>query len=311
MTTVQTVTGPVQDSQLGATLSHEHVFVNSPDLPHQYPWLYDRETALAHAVTELEEAKAAGIGSIIDVTTPDLGRDIELMREAGRRSGVHIVAATGIWLEAPRWFQRATLDEVVAVFTHEIEVGIAGTDVRAGVIKVANNNPPGVGELQEKILRAATRAAMATGVPISTHTSPYDVGREQMRVFAAEGLPPHLATIGHAQTGDVDYLREVVERGHYLSIDHWRPGRDGESDVLDAVTKLCEEGHAGHVTLGHDNVPEGYDWWPHGEHEGPSLYTYVPTTVRAQLAERGVTAAHFAAMLVTAPARFLSGGRGE
>jgi len=315
MTQVQTATGPVEHDQLGVTLAHEHLFIHSTGLQHQYPWLYDRESAIEHVTLELQDAAAAGVGAIIDVTTPDLGRDVELMAEASRRSGVHVIVATGIWLEIPRMFRPrwdgrggADADQAAAIFTREIELGAQGTSTRAGVIKVANNRPPGIGDVEETILRGAARAARATGVPISTHTSPYDVGRDQMRVFAEEEVPPHLVAIGHAFTDDLDYLRAVLAAGHYLSIDHFGRGREEEPGVLDAVAALAAEGHADHLMLGHDNGGE-MDWRPHGPHAKPSTWRYVPEGGRAELERRSVAAADIEAMLIRAPAAFLSGQR--
>jgi phosphotriesterase-related protein len=180
---------------------------------------------------------------------------------------------------------------------------------------VADGDPPGIGDPQERILRAAARAALRTRVPITTHTGPYTIGREQMRIFEEEGLPPHLAAIGHAFTDDLEYLREVLSRGHYLSIDHFGIGRDVEPRVIEAVAQLCADGHASHVMLSHDHSSEaalsGYrPWWgEHPAHESPSGYTYVFREVLPQLRALGVAAADIDAMLATAPAAFLAGGR--
>ena len=313
MADVQTATGPVDSGELGITLSHEHLFIHSTGLQHQYPWLYDRETAVEHVSLELQDAAAAGVGTVIDVTTPDLGRDVEMIAEASRRSGVRVIVPTGIWLEIPRLFQRrfdgrngADADETAEIFAREIERGAAGTSIRAGVIKVANNRPPGIGEPEETILRGAARAARRTNVPISTHTSPYDIGREQVRIFADEGLPPHLAAIGHSFTDDIDYLRSVLAAGHYLSIDHFGRDREEEPAVLDTVAALCAEGHAARLMLGHDWGGE-MDWRPHEAHRPPSTWRYVPERGRAELERRGVSRDDIESMLIRGPAAFLSG----
>lgn len=315
MTEVQTATGAVTHDQLGVTLSHEHLFIASPGMRNSYAWLTDPEMEVAHAVAELEQAKAAGVRSIIEVSTPDLGRAPALMQEASRRSGVNVVVATGIWLDIPRALQSAPIDDIAALFVHEIEDGLAEADCRAGVIKVANGDPPGIGDPQERILRAAARAAARTGVPITTHTGPYTIGREQMRIFADEGLAPHLVAIGHSFTDDLEYLREVLAAGHYLSVDHFGIGSDVEALVIEAVAALCAEGHASRVMLGHDHAAEsglsGYTpWWgEHPAHEPPSGYTYIFREVLPQLRKLGVADADINAMLIQAPAAFLSGGR--
>jgi phosphotriesterase-related protein len=314
MTLIQTVTGPIEHTALGLTLAHEHLFVNSAGIRENYPWMFDEEAEMAHALHKLEEAKAAGVQTLVDVSTPDLGRTPRLIRKAAEQSGINVVVATGLWLDIPRTIARRSVEEIADVFVHEIEVGLAGIDnCRAGVIKVADGDPPqgfGIGEPQEKVLRAAVQAAMRTRVPITTHTGPYTIGREQMRIFADEGVEPALVAIGHSYTDDVEYLREVLTRGHYLSIDRFGPGRDEiEAGVIKAIVQLCSDGHADHIMLGDDYGPEQWRWGPHPPDEAPRGWAYVPTEVRRKLQDAGVSAADVDTMLCAAPPAFLSGGR--
>ncbi len=309
MTAVQTATGPVDHSALGVTLPHEHLVIHSTGLQQQYPWLYDREASIERATAELVRGREGGVGTIVEVSPPDLGRDVRMIEEISRRAGVRVVACTGIWLEIPRWFEAASVDQIADVFAHEIQQGIADTTIRAGVIKLANGRSLGIEDVQERVLRGAARAAIRTRVPITTHTSPYDIGRDQMRIFDDEGLPPHLVAIGHAFTDDLEYLHAVLDGGRYVSIDHFRPGREDQEGVLRAIARLCADGLAGRIMLSHDNVAE----WDGQPYAGRTEfgYTYVPTEVRARLTEIGVSEADIEAMLVTAPANFLAGGREE
>ena len=80
MATVETVLGPIDESKIGFTLSHEHVLVAMGEDNHHYPWRFDWEATRANAVRELTEAKAGGVDTVIDLTTPDLGRDVEFVR---------------------------------------------------------------------------------------------------------------------------------------------------------------------------------------------------------------------------------------
>lgn len=82
---------------------HEHVITRSLGLETNYPDSYPRVEVLALAVEKLSRLKDAGIDSIVDHTTVDLGRDIELIAEASARSGIQIVAATGLWHQPPRF----------------------------------------------------------------------------------------------------------------------------------------------------------------------------------------------------------------
>jgi len=83
---VNSVMGPISGDQLGFTLMHEHVMVAASGLYDAYPDLLgqDRE---ARAIAALSEAKAAGIDTILDATTFDLGRNTELLLAAAKGSG--------------------------------------------------------------------------------------------------------------------------------------------------------------------------------------------------------------------------------
>ena len=88
MSQVETVSGPVNADKLGVTLSHEHVLVVMGEDNHHYPWMFDLDATREKAIREVREAKAGGIDTIIDLTTPDLGRDVEFVRD-GRRGVRH------------------------------------------------------------------------------------------------------------------------------------------------------------------------------------------------------------------------------
>ena len=61
MAQIQTVLGPIEDSQLGFTLSHEHVIVSNGEDSAHYPWLYDRPATLAfELLNEPHENLTAG-----------------------------------------------------------------------------------------------------------------------------------------------------------------------------------------------------------------------------------------------------------
>src|SRR5437870_1933428 len=66
MATVETVLGPVEGANLGFTLSHEHVLISMGNDARNYPWRYDWDATRANAVRELSEAKAGGVGTLIE-----------------------------------------------------------------------------------------------------------------------------------------------------------------------------------------------------------------------------------------------------
>lgn len=316
MPVVQTATGPIDADQLGFTLSHEHVtVVYGSGLVQAFPFLFDWEATREKATRHLTEAKQGGVDTIIDLSTVDLGRDVELFARVSRDSGVNIVVATGIWRDIPRLFWDKDPDFIAAVFIHEIEHGIGETGIKPGAIKVAND-VEGVTEAAERVLRGAARACKATGVPISTHHwAPKEVGRRQVEVFKEEGVPMHLVCIGHsADTTDIAYLEDLLASGCYLSMDRY-PGAAGRPDWKQrnaTVKALVEKGYAPRLMLGHDygvrSVIRGYTYDPDPDTH-PTRYLFLSNTAIPALKADGVTDEQIRQMMVEAPRRFLTGER--
>ncbi len=312
MTTVETVLGPVEAARLGTILSHEHVLVAMGADNHFYPWLFDWERTRATTIRELSEAKAGGVDSIIDLTTPDLGRDVEYVRDIARATGVNIVVATGIWRDVPRSFWTRDLDRIADIFVREIEVGIDDTGIKAGAIKVANDMG-GVTPEGERILRGAARASKRTGCPISTHHwAPERVGTRQVEIFREEGAPMDRICIGHsADSTDVDYLESLLNAGVYLSMDRY-PGFDPRPNWEQrngTVKALIDRGWAHRLMLGHDYAPA-----PVSIHAtssappaGPTRYLFVSTVAIPALRALGVSQDTINLMMRDVPRRFLTG----
>src|SRR6266487_4151889 len=223
MATLNSVLGPLDTADLGFTLTHEHVVTASAGILQTYPELYgDFDRLTEQAAATLTEAREGGVQTIIDLTTLDLGRNIRFLADLSRRTGVNIIAATGIWRDIPRALWSRSPDEVAALFVREIEVGIEGTGIKAGIIKVAND-VEGVTPEGAIVLRAAARAARLTGVRISTHShAPSRVGEQQVAIFEDEGFDLNRVYIGHSNdTTDLDYLLGLLRKGVWLGLDRY------------------------------------------------------------------------------------------
>ena len=139
-----------------------------------------------------------GIRTIVDLTTVDLGRDIDLIAAVAKRSPVRVIVATGVWWMPQRYFTAHGVDEVAALFIRDITEGIGASGVKAAIIKCATDTA-GVTPVIENVLRAAARAQKATGVPISTHTwAAGRTGDPQQAIFAQEGVDLSRVIIGHS-----------------------------------------------------------------------------------------------------------------
>ena len=286
MSTVNTIRGPIDSADLGRTLSHEHLTGGAAAMERVRPAIYDLEEAVRRDTEALRRTKAAGIDSLIDLTPLDLGRQAPLFqRVAEADTGVNVVCATGVYRWVPFYLFRRDIDEVASIFLHDIERGIDGTDIRAGIIKLAwdmeyrltAEGPAADGMPRaglERTARAAARAAKAGGVPISCHTNAVDdLGRPLMDIFEDEGLDPAMVTIGHTNDShNAEYILEIAKRGFNIGLDRFSAAR-GDEEIArrsQIALDLAKAGYAGQTSLGHDaspyyrfasNVPDAPDCW--------------------------------------------------
>jgi phosphotriesterase-related protein len=314
---LNTVGGSIDTADLGVTLMHEHVFVLSPEITDNYPEVWgDEAKREADAIARLNELKSRGVDSIVDLTVIGLGRYIPRISRIAAETDINIVVATGVYTynDVPMHFHFSgpgTLldgpEPMVEMFVRDIEQGIAGTDVKAAILKCATDEPgvtPGV----ERVLRAVAQAHRRTGVPISTHThAPTRRGLEQQRIFAEEGVDLTRVVIGHCgDTTDVDYLEEIIGNGSFIGMDRF--GLDlmlPFEERVNTVAQMCERGHADKMVLSHD-ASCFIDWLP--EELVPVAvpnwhYLHIHNDVIPALKERGVTDQQLTTMLVDNPRR--------
>jgi phosphotriesterase-related protein len=318
---VNTVRGPVDASELGATLMHEHVFVRSLEVAHNWPTNWDRRARLAQAVERLQELHEAGIDTIVDLTVIGLGRDVELIQEVAAQIDLNIVVATGLYTynDLPHYFDYRTssfqpsgVDALDEFFLHDIEEGIADTGVRPGILKCATDEPgltPGV----ERVLRSVARVHHKTGLPISTHTHVgTHRGRDQQRVFREEGVDLERVVIGHSgDSTDLDYLEELLLAGSTLGMDRF--GVDvycPTADRVDTVVRLCERGWTDRLVLSHDASCH-IDWFDDDmirQIQPNWHFLHISRDVLPALRERGLSEEQIDTMLIHAPRRILDHG---
>jgi phosphotriesterase-related protein len=320
MAQVNTVRGPVEGSDLGRTLMHEHIFVLSPEIEKTADE-WDEEAEQARAVAKLRELKDRGIDTLVDLTVVGLGRYMPRVAAiAAQVQEINVVVATGVYTynEVPMFFHfqgPGTIlggpEPMVDIFVREIRQGIGETGVRAAILKCASDRPgitPGV----ERVLRAVAQAHRATGVPITTHTPtpPEPWGLEQQRIFKEEGVDLGRVVIGHSGgTTNTDYHLSLIDNGSYLGFDHFGlPGITLEERV-DAVARLCARGYAERIVLSHDAMCF-VDWFPRAmtDASGTWCWTYISDEVLPVMRARGISEDDITTMLVDNPRTILEGG---
>src|SRR5579872_1536228 len=318
MSLVPVVSGAVDSADLGVTYMHEHIFVLTSDVQANYPAEWgSEETRVADAVGKLKGLAAQGVQTIVDPTVVGLGRYIpRIQRVAAQVPELNIVVATGIYTyeRVPFFFEYRgpalgpdVPEPMVEMFVSDISEGIAGTGVRAGMLKCAIDQPgltPGV----ERVMRAVARAHHRTGVPVTVHTHPASrTGLIVHRVMCEEeGVTPSRIVLGHSgDTTDCDHLAALADLGFTLGMDRFGINVETTFEArADTLVEMCRRGYAGQMVLSHD-ASCYLDWIE------PALlpalpqwnYLHLHDEVLPYIRAAGVTEDQITQMLVSTPRR--------
>jgi phosphotriesterase-related protein len=255
---VMTVRGPIDPSDLGATLSHEHIFVDvserwdPSDLADprvgaepmharhgaaaRFSWtafrddlcqLHDVDYALIR--DEVREFVTAGGNCIVELTNTGLNPAPLALRRIAEELDFHVVVGCGWYVHSlhPEWLETATIDDLEATLRAEVEVGIGGTDVRPGIIGEIGTSVE-LEPCEERVLRPPPRVAQATGLPINLHCEPpaLRVVMQILDVLEDEGHDLGRTSLSHLdEIEEIDYHVRVLERGVLTGFDSF--GHEG------------------------------------------------------------------------------------
>ena len=312
MAHVQTVLGPIEPADLGFTLPHEHTQIALWQVPARWDyWQLTRDEPLI--LDELSAYRAAGGSGLVDLTPPGVGRDPTWLTGIARSSGLHVVMGCGWYREAyypvETRIDRRSVDDLADELVRETTDGVGDTGVRPGIIGEIGTDKPWVSALEERVHRAAARAARRTGLAITTHAVLSAVGLDQLRIFEDEGADPGRIVIGHADSHPhLDHYLALIERGANLEFDFlgmsFTPAeRHGEGRIVELICDLLGRGHAERILLSqdvcHDSQLTRY---------GGSGSTYLAGTFLPRLREAGVSDTEIETMTVANPRRLLTVG---
>ena len=319
---VMTVTGPISSDELGFTLVHEHIFLDlMRDAWDGRGYLNDPEIA----EIELGRYKDAGGVTLVDQTSggltendQDLLFDEDLnhiqhavaVREMAMKTGINVVLGCGWYRETyyePRLWRMRT-DEIAEEIVRDVTEGIGGSDVRAGMIGEIGAHFNWLSAIEERVLRAAARAQIKTGVALGTHATRGPQGLEQLDVLIQEGVDPSRVVIAHSGGFPIHrYHREIAERGAYISFDRMgnlvNATEFEKARTLNLLKQIIEAGYIGNLLLSHD-VCYRSDYAMFGG----SGYDFLSTQGLAILStEIGLNEEQFHTLMVENPRRWLAG----
>ncbi len=312
MAHVQTVLGPVDPASLGVTLPHEHTQIALWHIEGRWDyWQLTRDPDLI--ATELGAFRDAGGGTIVDLTPAGVGRDPRWLQDVARTTSLNVVMGCG-WYRTAYYppellVDRRSVDSLADELVREIRDGVGDTGVRPGIIGEIGTDKPWLSAQEERVHRAAARAARRTGLAITSHAVMSPVGRDQLAIFEAEGADPTRVVIGHADSyPHLEHYLAILERGasiefDFLGMSFSPQERMGEGRVVELLCELLARGHVDRILLSQDVCHDSQL-----SHYGGNGYTHLARTFLPRLRAAGVSDDEITAITVANPARLLTVG---
>ena len=314
---INSVLGKISTDQLGTTLIHEHVICIdwAARMCFRDRW-FERDKVIEIAVGQLKKAKEHGIDTIVDGTSVNLGRDIELMKEVSEKSGVNIIPSVGWYFQEEPYLMGKPIEWLIDLILEECERGIEGTGILPGAIKSATDKY-GVTDLNKKLIYMASEVQKKTDLPIFAHSSIWQkTGPKQQDEFEKNGVDLRRIVIGHSgDSNDIDYLESIMKRGSYIGCDRF--GDDEKNSLENRVNTICEliqRGWIHQICLSHD-YSAYIDWADHSwqntrDADWMNLdvdYSYIHRKAIPLFLERGLTKEDIDIMMVENPKNFFEG----
>lgn len=309
---IPTVTGTVDSDKLGITLIHEHIlFGNIPD---------DKvQKSIDFAVEMLRDAARVGIDTIVDLSP---ARDIRLYQTIAAQSPINIIVSTGSYIQKlmPESVIKMSEKEFKDYMRQELTEGIQGTNVKAGIIKVAGEKTP-LTQWEKEKFQAAAYVQKKLDVPIGTHAI-YKPG-DQFDLLVANGANPKRLFFSHieAEFGwggkskeDIGKeLLRIAKGGGSMLFNNFGYEFDTPwEDLVYLIRFLCENGCSKNVLTSMDT----YWHWKNGNivfnvddvhpETRKKTYAYAITDAVPAMLKAGFSAKQVKQFLVENPAHIFS-----
>lgn len=327
MKIIRTILEDINPNQLGITNSHEHLVCNPPY------WLEKREDDLLlnnpeFTKKDLIDFVNYGGKSIVDATAIDYGRELKDVSKLAQELGIHVIGTAGfnksfLWkAHIPDrlkpivgnfdtfedWIRKTSIENLVQHVVNEVEVGMEGTNFKAGQVKFGTGYNS-ITDLEEKTIIVIAKAHKITNVPIHSHTEAGTMGLEQLAILKREGVDPSRVSFGHMDRNlDRYYHRKLLDSGAYLSFDGLGKNKYATEEArIQTIIDLIKEGYVKQILLGGDTARKTY--YKHygffGLGLGWMLETWVPR-FKEELTDSGLDADKIVyTLLVENPRRYL------
>lgn len=297
---IMTVTGPIPPEQMGLSLIHEHILVDfaGAEITGYHRW--NRDEVVERVLPFLKEAKSRGVATLLECTPAYIGRDPRLLKRVSEESGVQILTNTGYYGASkdkylPGHAFTESADSLASRWQREFEEGIEDTGIRPGFMKIGVDAATPFSGVHEKLVRAAARTHLKTGLTIASHTGPASAAFQIIAILEEEGVSPSAFVWLHAPSvEDFQHYREAGKKRTWIGLD----GAGNTDDHVARLVYLKEYGLLSRVLLSHDA-----GWYSPGEPDGGdfSPYTALFDRLVPALKEKGFSDQDLQQILVENP----------
>lgn len=312
---VRTVLGDVRSTDLGVVYAHEHLVLDSPLIAAAFPHILLDDVEIA--VKEVTLCKTAGVQTMVDAMPCSAGRNAIRLAEISRRTGVDVIAATGLhhvrYYGLEHWTNQISAAELAQFFIDDVTIGIdrfdytgpiiRRTDHKAGIIKIATGGET-LNKRDELLLEAASIAHSATGAPILTHCEHGQGGVRQIEALTELGVPADAILLSHIdKVVDIGYLQTLADMGAWLLLDQAVRQHTMESpDTALLIATLAESDRLKQIILGTDGARRDL-WTSYGGKPG---LDWLARIFPEKLREQGLDHEQVDQIYIHNPARALS-----
>lgn len=310
---IMTVSGLIPASEMGFTLTHEHVIADVRPIAEQIanPITPDPDEVAAVMSPYLNRIRELGCRTLIDATGVGIGRHAAVVRAASQASGLHMMVSTGAYGAAdyqflPPYVREEETEQIAARWIGEWRDGIDGTDIRPGMIKISVNGAGELSDVEQKLIRAAAATHRESGLVIGSHTGPAPAAFAQLAELQTAGIDPAAWIWIHAQN-EPDHGERVraAAMGAWVSLDG--VSADNVAAYVAMITRMRDDGFLHRTLVSHDA-----GWYTVGQPNGgePRPYDTIFTGLVPALSAAGFSQDEIDAIFIENPANaFAIGAR--
>ena len=254
---VRTVLGDIPSDQLGVTYMHEHLIIDSPIVAKDFPHIH--LPSESEAIEEVGLCRAAGVQTMVDCMPTGSGRSAVKLAAISKATGMNIIATAG--LHTDRYYlptdELETMDaeDLAQVFIKDIQVGMEGTEFKAGQLKVVTSGSV-IKDREKRLFEAVSIAHQKTGAPIISHCEHGKGALEQINLFNELNIPISKVTLSHTdKENEVSYHKEILSSG--INVEYDQSLRQSDLDVPPSASlmkAMIEEGFIDQIMLGTDGA---------------------------------------------------------